>query len=44
MFKSISKALLLASCLAAPFGPQAYALTLEPIATHSANVFDEGAA
>ncbi|SFO88435.1 LVIVD repeat-containing protein [Cohaesibacter marisflavi] len=44
MFKSISKALLLASCLAAPFGSQAYALTLEPIAKHSANVFDEGAA
>ena len=44
MFKSVSKALLLASCVTMPFVSSANALTLEPIATHSANVFDEGAA
>ncbi|WP_316861167.1 choice-of-anchor I family protein [uncultured Cohaesibacter sp.] len=44
MFKSISKALLLASCLALPLSSAASALTIEPIATYDNKVFDEGAA
>lgn len=44
MLKSISKALLLASCLALPLAAPAAALTLEPISTFETKTFDEGAA
>lgn len=44
MFKSVSRALLLASCFALPAATEAAALTLEPIASFENKVFDEGAA